>query len=110
MFLISSLYRYLWFKMRRRCPFYMKFIVVLFICVFLYDKMVLERRHIRSKRVHIHTDLLNYNEDRLRPEWPFRITKHYHTNDLRSYTPKVRIMPNFDLPGERGENPNRHII
>ncbi|XP_055296048.1 polypeptide N-acetylgalactosaminyltransferase 1-like isoform X2 [Sitodiplosis mosellana] len=103
MFLISSIGRCLWFKMRRRSPFYIQFIVVLFICVFLYDKMVLERRHFRSKKMVIQTDLLDYNEDELRHGWPFQITKHYHMNDLRTYTSKMKIISKFDFPGERGE-------
>lgn len=103
MFLISSSPRRLFFKLRRSAPFYFQLIIVLFIFVFLFDKMVFERRLFRRKSVAVQNDLLNYNEDNLRQGWPFQITKHYDINELRTYTSKPKILPRYDLPGERGE-------
>lgn len=103
MFLVSLSLRRFWFKIRRRAPFYIQFIIVLFILVILYDKMVLERKNFRRKTVIVQTDLIDYNEDTLRQGWPFQITKHYDIKNLKTYTSKPKIIPKYDLPGERGK-------
>lgn len=103
---MSVTFRRFWFKMKRHAPFYIQFIIVLFIIVFLYDKMVLERKNFRRRRsVVVQQDLLDYNDvdSTLRQGWQFKITKHYDINDLRTYTSKPKIIPKYDLPGERGE-------
>lgn len=89
-------------KLRHRSTFYIHFIITFITCAFIIDKLFLEKPKFH-KNVIVQNDLLSYNEDRLRPRWPFQITKHYDVSDLRSYKSKPRILAQFDLPGERGE-------
>lgn len=56
----------------------------------------------RRGEIVVQTDLLDYNEDDLRSDWPFEITKNYDIHDLRTYTSKPIIFSTNDLPGERG--------
>lgn len=100
---ISRLFRRLGLKLRYQIPFYIKFLVVLFVSVFLFDKIVLENRYHRRK-IHIHNDLRKYNEDGLRPHWPFQTNKHYDVNDLRSYNSKAKFNSGLDSPGEAGDD------
>ncbi|XP_031617146.1 polypeptide N-acetylgalactosaminyltransferase 1-like [Contarinia nasturtii] len=90
-------------KWKRRSSIYLQIILVLFICMFLFDKMVLNTRFFRRKNIVVQKDLMNYNEDGLRTGWPFQINKHYDMFDLQTYTPKSRIIAKFDLPGEQGK-------
>lgn len=87
---------------RHRSTFYIYFVIVFITCVFIIDKLFIEKTKFR-KIVIVQNDLLNYNEDRLRSEWPFQISKYYDVNELRSYKSKPRILTQFDLPGEKGE-------
>lgn len=89
-------------KYRLRSTFFLQFVVVFVTCAFIFDKVFIERPKSR-KSVLVQTDLLNYNEDGLRPTWPFKISKHYDVRTLRTYKSKPRILTQFDLPGERGE-------
>lgn len=97
------LWRSLGLKGRRRSSYYIQFIIVFIICAFLFDKIVIEERYFHRKNIVVQNDLLDYNEDGLRTGWPFEINKHYDVRDLRTYTPKPRILAKFDLPGERGD-------
>lgn len=102
MFVIRTL-RILGLKSRRRSSFYIQFVIVFIICAFLFDKIVIEERYFHRKNIVVQNDLLDYNEDRLRTDWPFEINKHYDVRNLRTYTPKPKILAKFDLPGERGD-------
>lgn len=88
-------------KMRHRSTFYIHFIIIFITCAFIVDKLFIDKRNFR-KKITVQNDLLSYNEDRLRPGWPFQITKHYDVNDLRPYTSKPKILAKYDLPGEKG--------
>lgn len=68
----------------------------------MFDKCVLKRNFQRRKIV-VQKDLLNYNEDGLRPGWPFQINKHYDVTDVRSYTSKPKFISGLDWPGEKGD-------
>ena len=99
--------RRLYIKFKRQSSFYLKCVIAIFIVVILFDKLIIENGFFRLFRqtLVIQDDLINYNEDDLRNEWPFQITKHYDARDLRSYKSKPRIFPNVktaDLPGEGG--------
>lgn len=92
---------FLFTKMRHRSTFYIHFVIVFITGAFIIDKLFLEKTQVR-KNVVIQNDLLSYNEDGLRPRWPFKISKYYDVSTLRTYTSKPRILAQFDLPGERG--------
>lgn len=87
---------------RHRSTFFLHFVIIFITCAFIIDKLFIEKTKFR-KTVIVQNDLLSYNEDRFRSEWPFQISKHYDVNELRSYKSKPRILTQFDLPGEKGE-------
>lgn len=89
-------------KYRRKIPIYAKLIVILFIFVYLIEKFVIDNSLFRHRRTVIQNNLLDYNEDDLRPDWPFKISKHYDPYDLRTYVSKSKIIVKSDLPGEMG--------
>lgn len=94
--------RRVYFRLKRKSSFYLEFVVVFVICAFVFDKLVIQKRYFRRKTVIVQNDLLDYNEDGFRPDWPFQVTKHYDMDDLRTYTPKQKIIARSDAPGERG--------
>lgn len=102
MFTISRSFRRIGLKLRYRTPFFVQFLIILFVFVVLFNKFVLERQFHQRKR-YIHNDLLDYNEDGLRPHWKFKIPKHYDMNDLRSYNSKSKFISGSNLPGEGGD-------
>lgn len=89
-------------KMRHRSTFFIHFVIVFITCAFIIDKLFLEKPIVR-KNVVVQNDLLLYNDDGLRPRWPFQISRYYDVSTLRTYKSKPRILAQFDLPGERGE-------
>lgn len=92
-------------KFQRRCAPYLQFIIIFFICGFLFDQLIRHNNtnNIRRKKVNVQKDLLDYNEDDLRPEWPFQIDKHYDVAEVYTYTQKQKVIAKVDLPGERGK-------
>lgn len=102
MFTINRSIRRIGLKLRYQTPLFVHFLVVLFVVVVLFDKLVLENQFHQQKR-HIHNDLLDYNEDGLRPHWTFKIAKHYDVNDLRSYNSYPKFISGSYLPGEGGD-------
>lgn len=90
-------------KFRRRCASYLQFIIIFLICAFLFDQLIRYNNTHQQKKVIVQDDLLDYNEDDLRPEWPFQIDKHYDVAELHAYVPKPKIIAKVDLPGERGD-------
>lgn len=103
MFVIGGSFRRVTFKLQRRVQFYVKLFIFLAICVYVFDGLNTGNRLFRRRKIVVQKDLLNYNEDGLRPDWPFGITKHYDAYDLRTYVSKPKIISKFDLPGERGD-------
>lgn len=103
MLICSAPYRFWSIKSRRRSSFFIQFCIVFFICIFLFDRIILQSHYFIRKNVIVQTDLLDYNEDKLRSDWPFQIDKHYDVNDLQTYYPKPKIIAKADLPGERGD-------
>lgn len=93
-------------KFKRQSSYYLKCAIAIFIGLIVLEKLIIENGLFRRRTFFIiQDDLINYNEDDLRKEWPFQITKHYDMRDLRSYTPRLKIVPNVntaDLPGEGG--------
>lgn len=105
MFILGRLFRRSTKKFHRQRTnwyIYIKYIVIFCICAVLFQKFILERRYFRRKNSVIHQELLDYNEDDLRKDWPFKINKHYVIDDLREYVRKPKIIANRALPGERG--------
>lgn len=104
MFTLGRLFRRLTKKFRRQIGNRVKYIVIFFICVILFKKLILERRYFGRKSAVIRQELLDYNEDDLRKDWPFKINKHYDMNELREYVQKPRILAKAAFPGERGDD------
>lgn len=96
-------WRRLTLRLKRQSSFYLKILIIFFIIALIFDKGVIENRLFRRGKLEVQKDLLNYNEDGLRPGWPFQITKHYDAYYLWSYTPKPKVVSTLDLPGERGD-------
>lgn len=99
--------RSLHFKLKRQTSYYFKWAVVVFITVTVFEKLIIENGVFRRRSHIVQNDLIKYNEDNLKTVWPFKITKNYDARDLRSYTPKPRIVPTLktaELPGEGGSN------
>lgn len=106
MFKIKTLTRQTGLKVQRNRPFFtklLKLIVVLFILAILFGNMFSVKKLFRRRKFTVQKDLLDYNEDGLRPGWPFQITKNYDMYDLQSYTKKPKVVSREKLPGERGD-------
>lgn len=101
-FVLLRMLRRFQLKFRHKVPLYLKLIVGLFIFVYFIEKFVIKNHLFRYRKTIIQNDLLDYNEDGLRPDWPFEITKHYDAYDLRTYASKPKIVARLGLPGERG--------
>lgn len=97
-----KMHRRLKSKYRRKIPVYAKIVVALSICVFFIDKIVIEHQLFRPRETLEQNDLLDYHEDGLRPDWPFKISKNYDVYELRPYVSKPKIIARSVLPGERG--------
>ncbi|XP_055296045.1 polypeptide N-acetylgalactosaminyltransferase 5-like isoform X2 [Sitodiplosis mosellana] len=105
MFKLKGLTRQTGLKIQRKRSFpmkFIKFIIVSLILVCLFNKMFSLKKLFRRRTFVVQKDLLDYNEDSLRTGWPFQITKHYDMYDLRTYTPKPKVISTQNLPGERG--------
>lgn len=92
-------------KSKRQIVYYFKWFIAIFIVIIVIKKIFIEDELFRRRTFVIQNDLLNYNEDDLRTEWPFEIAKFYDARDLRTYTKKLKITPNVytaGLPGEGG--------
>lgn len=92
-------------KFKRQSPYFFKWALAIFLLFIVFDKLIIGNGFFRRQSIVVQNDLINYNEDDLRTEWPFQISKHYDARDLRSYTVKHRISPtanSVDLPGEGG--------
>lgn len=87
---------------RKARKFYIHFVIAFITCAFIIDKLFIDERNFR-KNIPVQNYLLNYNDDQLRTRWPFKISRYYNVNDLRTYKSKPRILAQFDLPGELGE-------
>lgn len=100
--MIGGSFRRISLKLQRRGGFWVKFFICLAIFVFLFDVLFSKNSPFRRRKIVVQKDLLDYNEDDLRPDWPFQITKNYDLYDLRHYTSKPKIIAKYELPGERG--------
>lgn len=92
-------------KLKWQSLFYLKWAVVVFIVVIIFDKLIIENGPFRRGTFIMQDDLIDYNDDNLRNEWPLHLTKYYDVRDLRTYTSKPRIVPTVhtaELPGEGG--------
>ncbi|XP_031634085.1 polypeptide N-acetylgalactosaminyltransferase 13-like [Contarinia nasturtii] len=78
-----------------------RIVIVLLVLKMLYSLFAGNVSFWRSEII-VQSDLLDYNEDGLRPGWPFQITKNYHMYDLRKYSPKQKIISN-SRPGDEGK-------